>query len=96
MISRRDLLKSSLVATAGGILLPKYLLAAVDPSLLSTAAKELPEGILEAHTLEALPGKKPLIKKTYRPPNYETPVKYFNEMFTPNDAFFVRYHLSVI
>jgi len=96
MISRRDLLKSSLVATAGGILLPKYLLAAVDPSLLSTAAKELPEGILEAHTLEALPGKKPFIKKTYRPPNYETPVKYFNEMFTPNDAFFVRYHLSVI
>lgn len=96
MISRRDLLKSSLVATAGGILLPKYLLAAVDPSLLSTAAKELPEGILEAHTLEALPGKKPLIKKTYRPPNYETPVKYFNEMFTPNDVFFVRYHLSVI
>jgi len=71
-------------------------LAAVDPSLLSAAAKELPEGTLEEQVLEALPGKKPLIKKTYRPPNYETPVKYFNEIFTPNDVFFVRYHLSNI
>lgn len=71
-------------------------MAAVDPSLLSTAAKELPEGTLEEQVLEALPGKKPLIKKTYRPPNYETPVKYFNEIFTPNDVFFVRYHLSNI
>jgi len=96
MISRREFLKGGLIATAGGILLPKYVLAAVDPSLLSTAAKELPEGTLEEQVLEALPGKKPLIKKTYRPPNYETPVKYFNEIFTPNDVFFVRYHLSNI
>jgi DMSO/TMAO reductase YedYZ molybdopterin-dependent catalytic subunit len=96
MLSRRKFLKGSLVATAGGLLVPKYVLAAVDPSLLSTAVKELPEGVLEEQVLEALPGKKPLIKKTYRPPNYETPVKYFNEMFTPNDVFFVRYHLSNI
>src|SRR5690606_3409632 len=46
--------------------------------------------------LEALPGKKPLIKLSYRPPNYETPLEYFNEVLTPNDAFFVRYHLSDI
>ena len=46
--------------------------------------------------LEALPGKKPLIKRSFRPPNYETPLKYFNELFTPNDAFFVRYHLDGI
>lgn len=96
MLSRRSFLKGSLVATAGGLLVPKYVLASVDPSLLSTAAKELPEGVLEEQVLEALPGKKPLIKKTYRPPNYETPVKYFNEIFTPNDVFFVRYHLSNI
>ncbi|MCS7285399.1 MAG: twin-arginine translocation signal domain-containing protein, partial [Hydrogenobacter thermophilus] len=96
MLSRRSFLKGSLVATAGGLLVPKYVLASVDPSLLSTAAKELPEGVLEEQVLEALPGKKPLIKKTYRAPNYETPVKYFNEIFTPNDVFFVRYHLSNI
>ncbi len=44
--------------------------------------------------LEALPGKHPLIKLSYRPPNYETPLAYFADAFTPNDAFFVRYHLA--
>src|SRR5262249_23391467 len=46
--------------------------------------------------LDALPGKKPLIKLTYRPPNYETPLEYFRTAITPNDAFFVRYHLADI
>ena len=46
--------------------------------------------------LVALPGKVPLIKMSYRPPNYETPLKYFNDVLTPNDAFFVRFHLAVI
>src|SRR5512147_1301718 len=57
---------------------------------------ELPSGTLEASVLEALPGKVALIKKSWRPPNFETPVSYFNEAFTPNDAFFVRYHLAGI
>src|SRR5262249_12538965 len=43
-----------------------------------------------------LPGKKPLIKLSYRPPNYGTPNEYFRTAITPNDAFFVRYHLSNI
>jgi DMSO/TMAO reductase YedYZ molybdopterin-dependent catalytic subunit len=41
---------------------------------------------------EVLAGKKPLIKQSYRPPNYETPVEYFNTPFTPNERFFVRWH----
>jgi DMSO/TMAO reductase YedYZ molybdopterin-dependent catalytic subunit len=45
-------------------------------------------------TLEALPGKKPLIKLSYRPPNYETPLSHFTSEFTPNESFFVRYHLA--
>jgi DMSO/TMAO reductase YedYZ molybdopterin-dependent catalytic subunit len=56
----------------------------------------LPEGVKSVAALEALPGKKPLIKLSYRPPNYETPIEYFREAITPNDAFFVRYHLSDI
>jgi DMSO/TMAO reductase YedYZ molybdopterin-dependent catalytic subunit len=56
----------------------------------------LPSGALAAAQLEALPGKVPLIKRTWRPPNFETPVAYFNDAFTPNDAFFVRYHLAGI
>jgi DMSO/TMAO reductase YedYZ molybdopterin-dependent catalytic subunit len=56
----------------------------------------LPKGVYDTATLEALPGKKPLIKLAYRPPNYETPLSYFTSEFTPNDCFFVRYHLAGI
>jgi DMSO/TMAO reductase YedYZ molybdopterin-dependent catalytic subunit len=56
----------------------------------------LPEGARGNAVLDALPGKKPLIKLSYRPPNYETPLEYFRTAITPNDAFFVRYHLSNI
>src|SRR5690349_16743304 len=58
--------------------------------------KALPEGVRTSAVLESLPGKKPLIKLSYRPPNYETPIEYFRTAITPTDAFFVRYHLSVI
>ncbi len=57
---------------------------------------ELSEGTRTAAVLDALPGKKPLIKLSYRPPNYETPIEYFRTAITPNDAFFVRYHLANI
>lgn len=41
------------------------------------------------------PQKRPLIRLTTRPPQLETPFSVFNEgVITPNDAFFVRYHLS--
>jgi DMSO/TMAO reductase YedYZ molybdopterin-dependent catalytic subunit len=56
----------------------------------------LPQGLYETATLEALPGKRPLIRLTTRPLNYETPQSYFAGAITPNDAFFVRYHLSAI
>jgi sulfite dehydrogenase (cytochrome) subunit A len=61
-----------------------------------TLPAELSEGARAAAILERLPGKKPLIKLSYRPPNYETPIEYFRTAITPNDAFFVRYHLPVI
>jgi DMSO/TMAO reductase YedYZ molybdopterin-dependent catalytic subunit len=56
----------------------------------------LPEGLYETAVMEALPGKRPLIRLTTRPPNYETPASYFADAITPNDAFFVRYHLAQI
>ncbi len=56
----------------------------------------LPDGLRSVAELESLPGKKPLIKLSYRPPNYETPLMYFRTPITPNDAFFVRYHLADI
>lgn len=43
------------------------------------------------------PQKRPLIRLTARPPQLETPFSVFGEsLMTPNDAFFVRYHLSGI
>jgi DMSO/TMAO reductase YedYZ molybdopterin-dependent catalytic subunit len=65
-------------------------------STASLGFPELPEGILAEQHLYALEGKVPLIKKTYRPPNFETPVEYFRTPITRNDAFFVRWHLSAI
>lgn len=41
-------------------------------------------------------GKKGMILLTDRPPNLETPLKYFKLDYTPNDVFFVRWHLSGI
>ena len=41
-------------------------------------------------------GKKEMILLTDRPPNLETPLKYFLLDYTPNDVFFVRWHLPVL
>ncbi|MDB6066726.1 MAG: oxidase [Pedosphaera sp.] len=47
--------------------------------------------------LVAYPQKRPLILQTTRPPQLETPFSVFNEgIITPNDAFFVRYHIAVL
>jgi DMSO/TMAO reductase YedYZ molybdopterin-dependent catalytic subunit len=76
-----------------GLLMPRSILAR---EAFSISPPTLPEGDVAASILATLPGKKPLIKRSYRAPNYETPVQYFNQMFTPNDAFYVRWHLSDI
>ncbi len=45
----------------------------------------------------AYPQKRKLMRITTRPPHLETPFEVFNEgAITPNDAFFVRYHLANI
>lgn len=43
----------------------------------------------------AAPGKKPLRLLTDRPYNLETPLHYFMQDITPNDVFFVRWHLPL-
>jgi DMSO/TMAO reductase YedYZ molybdopterin-dependent catalytic subunit len=91
-VTRRRFLEGAGIA-AGAIVLPPLLKA--QAAELNLPA-ELSEGARAAAVLDALPGKKPLIKLTYRPPNYETPIEYFRTAITPNDAFFVRYHNAVI
>src|SRR5262249_43253744 len=91
MITRRRLIEgASAGAALVGMGLPRA--RAAVPGM----AEALPSGARGEAMLEALPGKKPLIKLAYRPPNYETPIDYFRAPITPNDAFFVRYHLAGI
>jgi len=94
--NRRQFLKKSArgLALAGAVpLLSRHALAS---DLIAPGFSSLPEGDIEASNLEALPGKVGLIKRTWRPPNYETPPEYFTTDVTPNKAFFVRWHLANI
>ena len=52
--------------------------------------------VAQVEALAALPGKKPLIRRSFRPPNFETPLADLAAPLTDNGAFFVRYHLAVI
>lgn len=92
-MDRRDFVKLGAggLVLAGSVPLGRLLAAQAE-----MGPANLPSGMLASMILDALPGKRPLIKKTFRPPNYETPIAYFNAMFTPNDVFYVRYHLSHI
>jgi sulfite dehydrogenase (cytochrome) subunit A len=70
MISRRNLLETAgaTMALAGGHAVFPGLLAA-EPAVPNLPAA-LPQGTRSEVVMDALPGKKPLIKLTYRPPNY--------------------------
>jgi DMSO/TMAO reductase YedYZ molybdopterin-dependent catalytic subunit len=93
MISRRGLLWAG-AALAGSTIGPPNALQALAGG--AELPEALPEGLRSEALLDSLPGKKPLIKLSYRPPNYETPIENFRNAITSNDTFFVRYHLSHI
>ncbi|HQR03050.1 MAG: molybdopterin-dependent oxidoreductase [Proteobacteria bacterium] len=57
---------------------------------------QIPAGAADSALMLALPGKKPLIKRAFRPPNFESPLDTFDQIITPNDRFFVRWHLASI
>ena len=92
MISRRHLLQT---AGAAGALagLPSFLRARTAGPALTPG---VPPGVGSYAAMASLPGKKPLIRLADRPPNYESPLEYLRTPITPNDQFFVRYHLSDI
>lgn len=96
----RELRRHLLAGAAGwgglALLGPRCALAATVGSAAELGLAEIPDGALAEQYLYALPGKVPLIKKTYRPPNFETPIEYLRTPVTRNDAFFVRWHLAEI
>src|SRR5580692_6628516 len=91
MIDRRSLIKHS------GVALAALGAGLTSPSLRAFAAVAgLPFENGE-RPLVKYPQKRPMIGLTSRPPQLETPFAVFNEgVITPNDAFFVRYHLAGI
>ncbi len=87
-MDRRKFLLDASGTIAGGLLLPRL-------GFASTAADSLPAGTIAQSMLDTLPGKRPLMRRTFRPPNFETPIEIFAEAYTPNDAFYVRWHTNV-
>ena len=60
-----------------------------------TAMGGLPSPLFaDEKRLVKFPEKTDLILLTQRPPQLETPQAYFKELITPNDALFVRWHIS--
>jgi DMSO/TMAO reductase YedYZ molybdopterin-dependent catalytic subunit len=85
-LGRRRFLAGTGAAFAAGALPARTLADAVQ---LPFANGERP--------LMAFPQKRPLIVLTPRPPQLETPFAVFDQgVITPNDAFFVRWHLPMI
>ena len=62
----------------------------------SVEAQALPDPVLTGRPRVRYPEKTDLILLTSRPPQLETPMSYFDRAITPNDAFFVRYHITPI
>ena len=89
MITRRTLLGAAGAGAAAAVSGPFTKL-----SVAQAAGVELtpgvPQGISSYVTMGTLPGKKPLIQLSDRPPNYEAPIEYLRTPITPNDQFYVR------
>lgn len=72
------------------------LLAGATRARAFTPDPRLPAGTREIARLASLPGKRDLIELADRPLNYETPADVFRTAITPDDRFFVRYHLAEV
>ncbi len=55
---------------------------------------ELPDGTRDIAHFVNIQDKRRLLCLTDRPPNYASPVNVFTDVVTPNDRFYVRYHLA--
>lgn len=89
MLNRRTLLQGGavLIAGSGAIGGSSFVSFAAETVTLPFENGERP--------IVKYPQKRPMIGLTSRPPQLETPFTVFNEnVITPNDAFFVRYHLA--
>jgi sulfite dehydrogenase (cytochrome) subunit A len=85
-----DMRRRNMIAGAGATLFALPSQAAESTRLPAV----LPDGTRQVARFVDLPDKRRLLCLADRPPNYATPVNVFTEAVTPNDRFFVRYHLA--
>ena len=83
LMDRRRFLR--LAGTAGAAM------AVLSPRMVSVL-----EAASDPRQLVRFPEKSEMIFLTDRPPQLETPLHYFRQDLTPNEAFFVRWHLEGI
>ena len=82
-LARRQFIRILGVAAGGNLIAP-----------VLRSGESVSKGNLDE--LVRFPQKTELILRTDRPPQLETPLRYFREDFTPNEAFYVRWHLEGI
>src|ERR1700742_4612343 len=88
MLDRREIIKRAGLAALGAA----TGLGSIKAFALDTVTLPFDNG---ERPLVKYPQKRPMIGLTSRPPQLETPFSVFNaNVITPNDAFFVRYHLA--
>jgi sulfite dehydrogenase len=89
MMNRRTALQGGAALLASGGMIGGSSLASLAAELVTLPFDNGERPIVK------YPQKRPMIGLTSRPPQLETPFSVFNEnVITPNDAFFVRYHLA--
>jgi DMSO/TMAO reductase YedYZ molybdopterin-dependent catalytic subunit len=92
-IDRRTLLRATLLGTAAALTSCTREGSSVEEPPTSP---DDPSSNRDLRPLAKFPEKDPLILLTDRPPQLETPLHYFREDLTPNEAHFVRWHLAGI
>src|SRR5262245_2009571 len=85
----RDVSRRQALRALGGV-------AALAASRTTPAWGQARDPIIAGRPLVRYPQKTDLILLTARPPQLETPMRWFDRAITPNGAFFVRYHVFPI
>ena len=86
-VDRRAFLRLLGAAGAASALLPRLSALAAEPGWTASEADR---------ELIQFPGKGELVLRADRPPELETPLRWFQQDITPNDVFYVRWHLAGI
>jgi DMSO/TMAO reductase YedYZ molybdopterin-dependent catalytic subunit len=94
LLDRRGFVR--MLASVGGFAAFSGQIGGALQSAVTSAGSSFLEQTAKTQQLARYPEKTDLILLTDRPPQLETPLRYFQSDLTPNDAFFVRWHLSGI